>query len=261
QQAYEHLDKAFTAWLGDFGGGDTDFSTRIGLTDGMTEFDVIDAFQALELDNPLILDFFNGTVRLTLTNTSVLVEDVKTSADEQVFGDIGEVRQRALAVQYMADSFLAGLDPGLSDYQKYWYIAQKLAAQSTYDYAALAFYDAYPGQMPDTNALWLPTSIYGTLAWNTAICQGLTASYQYLCQRAGLFCMTVTGTTKGGSHAWNVIKLDDGYYNVDVTWMLGGDAERYFCLTDAQIRYDHTIDADGYPACQGSEYAYQGPLD
>lgn len=50
-------------------------------------------------------------------------------------------------------------------------------------------------------------------------CQGYAKAMQYLCDRAGIKSMVVTGETeKGQSHAWNVIDVDGSWYNLDCTW-------------------------------------------
>ncbi|MBR1759400.1 MAG: hypothetical protein IJ744_11870 [Lachnospiraceae bacterium] len=51
-----------------------------------------------------------------------------------------------------------------------------------------------------------------------AVCAGYAKTFLYLCQLSGIECGYVTGHSKGESHAWNVVKLDDVWYWVDVTW-------------------------------------------
>ena len=103
------------------------------------------------------------------------------------------------------------------------------------------------------------SGVYGALVNHLSICQGFAQTYDYLCKRAGLFSLVVSGNTSFGDHAWNIIKLDDGYYHVDTTWMQS-NKNRYFCLTDKQIAVDHTIISVYHPDCDGSNYAYQGSL-
>lgn len=64
------------------------------------------------------------------------------------------------------------------------------------------------------------TTIYGAFTDSEDLqCAGYAKSMQYLCDLAGITSMVVTGTNKdGGSHAWNVVKCGDGYYNLDTTW-------------------------------------------
>ncbi len=50
-------------------------------------------------------------------------------------------------------------------------------------------------------------------------CAGYAKTMLYLCGKAGINCMVVTGeTTAGESHAWNVVDVDGEWYNLDATW-------------------------------------------
>ena len=69
--------------------------------------------------------------------------------------------------------------------------------------------------------------------------------------------MGIAGRTDSGDHEWNIIKLDDGYYHVDITWMQA-NRDRYFCLSDEQIFADHIIISQYHPECSGQKYAYDG---
>lgn len=86
---------------------------------------------------------------------------------------------------------------------------------------------------------WSYAYMNGPLLYGEAICQGYAYAYKYLCNRAGLWCIT----TSGGCHCWNLVMLEDGStYNVDLTWAdTGNDFERYFLLTQEEIEVDHTL--------------------
>lgn len=50
-------------------------------------------------------------------------------------------------------------------------------------------------------------------------CAGYAKAMQYLCDKANIDCMVITGeTTAGESHAWNVVDVDGVWYNLDATW-------------------------------------------
>ena len=50
-------------------------------------------------------------------------------------------------------------------------------------------------------------------------CAGYAKAVQYLCDKAGIDCMVITGENdKGESHAWNIIDVDGAWYNFDTTW-------------------------------------------
>ncbi len=50
-------------------------------------------------------------------------------------------------------------------------------------------------------------------------CGGYAKAIQYLCDKSGIECMVITGNrSDGSSHAWNKIKIDGEWYNLDTTW-------------------------------------------
>ncbi|MBP0984785.1 MAG: chitobiase/beta-hexosaminidase C-terminal domain-containing protein [Oscillospiraceae bacterium] len=91
---------------------------------------------------------------------------------------------------------------------------------------------------------------YGPLVYGDAICCGYAQAFCYLCQSIGIQCVDVNGKTAGNSdvyHEWNRLKLNDEWYNMDVTF---DDPQgyknlyhSYFCVTDAVLSLDHTIES------------------
>ncbi|MCD6090536.1 MAG: hypothetical protein J7J72_03485 [Bacteroidales bacterium] len=71
-----------------------------------------------------------------------------------------------------------------------------------------------------------------TLATGMAECEGYATLYYYLCDLMGIECMVVPGTSRTSldqigqlpehvNHAWNVVKINNGWKFVDVTWGAG----------------------------------------
>ena len=128
----------------------------------------------------------------------------------------------------------------LSDYEKERRIHDLLIEKIEYDKGA------------DMNQ-----SAYSALVEGKSVCAGYARAYQDLMQRMGIPCYYCTGFA-GEDHAWNIVALDDGYYNVDVTWddTPGGEYD-YFNKTDKQyedthVRRDLSINL---PKCEGQKYA------
>lgn len=101
-------------------------------------------------------------------------------------------------------------------------------------------------------------SAYSGLVNKETVCAGYARSFQYIMQQLGIPCYYVRGMA-GEPHAWNIIKLDDGYYNVDVTWddSEGGEPYAYFNLSDDDLKKDHrrTSLSIYLPACKGGQYS------
>lgn len=93
-------------------------------------------------------------------------------------------------------------------------------------------------------------TIYGALVRGKALCEGYAKSFSYLCNKAGIENIIVTGSTDT-AHMWNMVKIDGNWYHVDVTWDKpdGLIAEmhpdmvlyQYFLVTDSVIENNHTI--------------------
>ena len=60
-------------------------------------------------------------------------------------------------------------------------------------------------------------SAYSALVNGQTVCAGYARAFQYLMQQLGIPCYYCTGSA-GERHAWNIVMLDDGFYNVDTTW-------------------------------------------
>ncbi|MDE6029213.1 MAG: hypothetical protein K2F90_02690 [Clostridiales bacterium] len=59
--------------------------------------------------------------------------------------------------------------------------------------------------------------IDGVLLNGKAVCDGLARAFSFLCAMEGIQSMRVTGSFASAPHAWNKVKVDGQWYNVDVT--------------------------------------------
>lgn len=99
-------------------------------------------------------------------------------------------------------------------------------------------------------------SAYSALVNGRTVCAGYARAFQYLMQQLGVPCYYCTGYA-GESHAWNIIRLDDGYYNVDATWDDTGDGTYdYFNKTDTDYAGSHLRQEMSVylPSCDGQAY-------
>ena len=97
-------------------------------------------------------------------------------------------------------------------------------------------------------------SAYSALVGGRSVCAGYARAFQYIMQQLGIPCYYCTGYA-GEDHAWNIVKLDGAYRNVDVTW---DDTEEptydYFNKTDREYAATHrrTGLSVYLPACSAS---------
>lgn len=126
-----------------------------------------------------------------------------------------------------------------SDYEKEKYVHNKLIDMLEYEVDS------------DLNQ-----SAYSALVNGVTVCAGYARAFQHIMIALGVPTYYVTGDANG-EHAWNIIKLPDGYYNVDVTW---NDNEsniyEYFNLDDDEFDSTHSRDELSLqlPECNGKDY-------
>lgn len=126
-----------------------------------------------------------------------------------------------------------------SDYDKEVSVHDNLISQITYDL-----------QAP------INQSAYSALVNGRTVCAGYARAFQYVMQKMEIPCYYVTGFA-GENHAWNIIKLDNDYYNVDTTWDdTNPNTRDYFNCSDAEFATDHIRrDLSVYlPPCLGEKY-------
>ena len=109
-------------------------------------------------------------------------------------------------------------------------------------------------------------SVYGALVNRHAVCEGYARTFKLLCKYAGIECILITGDSKGVGHMWNMVKLDNQWYHVDVTWddLRDKPLHTYLNVTELQIRADHDIDityekAPSDLASQGNSFNFHVP--
>lgn len=98
-------------------------------------------------------------------------------------------------------------------------------------------------------------SAYSALVNGQSVCAGYARAFQYLMQQLGIPCYYCTGYS-GEDHAWNIIRLDNIYYNVDVTWDdTDPSTYDYFNKTDEEFADTHMRRGLSIylPACSGKE--------
>lgn len=122
-----------------------------------------------------------------------------------------------------------------TDYEKVQAIYGWITENVVYDYDHLNDED-----------YWRKYSAYAAMMDGTSVCQGYTLLLYRLLLAAGVDCRIITGDA-GGRHAWNIVKLDGQYYNVDATWDAiydqAGLDYAYFLKSPASFDTEHTRDA------------------
>lgn len=77
--------------------------------------------------------------------------------------------------------------------------------------------------------------MYGTLVDKKAVCQGYAETMNYFLRKAGIPCGLATSVYI--NHAWNVVRINGKWYNVDATWddpvedLPGRSMHEYFLIS------------------------------
>ena len=91
-------------------------------------------------------------------------------------------------------------------------------------------------------------SIYGVMYDGRAVCQGYAMTTYYLLKELGIDVHYVTGFTGGENHAWNKVKLNGKWYNLDTTWDDSSKISyRYFLVSDAKLAKNHQWNVSAFP--------------
>ena len=130
-----------------------------------------------------------------------------------------------------------------TDYQKVKAIYDYICSNVTYDHDNL-----------NDKSYSLKYTAYAALINKTAVCQGYASLFYRLALDAGVDTRVISGEA-GGPHAWNIVKLNGKYYNLDSTWDAGRSTYAYF-LKNTNDFDDHVRDND----YQSNEFIEEYPM-
>lgn len=89
----------------------------------------------------------------------------------------------------------------------------------------------------------LQYTAYAALLQGTSVCQGYSSLFYRMALEAGVDNRVIIGQSQGQHHAWNIVKLDGVYYNVDSTWDAVMGDYSFFLKTSSHME-DHEADAE-----------------
>lgn len=141
-----------------------------------------------------------------------------------IYTDTAEYNQTVLNTLPTVMSALA-LD-GKSEYDKVKEIHDFICENAVYS-------DRY--MVYDNNGNYIFHSAYSALILGETVCQGYSSLFHIMCKRAGVQSRYITGWGNGGAHAWNIVKIGDYWYNIDLTWddnEYGGVDYEYFLKSE-----------------------------
>lgn len=110
-------------------------------------------------------------------------------------------------------------------------------------------------------------TIYGALVEKKIQCAGYAKTMQFLCDKAGIPSMVITGAGEKASHAWNVVNIDGEWYNLDSTWddpilktqIDNNLSHRYFLVKDSEIHNISHFSINEITLSTGAKIKYFDP--
>ncbi len=120
-----------------------------------------------------------------------------------------EIAQQQARIADAIGLLLKDLDPSASEFEKALHVHDALALRCEYD----------SNYLLDQNRDMVLRSSFtmkGALVDGMAVCQGYSMAYRYILETYfGMECKIVT--SEAMDHAWNLVKIGNSYYHVDVT--------------------------------------------
>ena len=99
------------------------------------------------------------------------------------------------------------------------------------------------------------------LCFHKAQCSGIAKAVKLLLDKFNIFCIVVEGQAASDAdvmepHAWNMVRVNNQYYHVDATYMLGANIDKHLPLDMKYVFYDdikisktHVWDHKSIPKC------------
>ncbi|MBR3149745.1 MAG: hypothetical protein IKF64_06200 [Eubacterium sp.] len=183
------------------------YSNRIDVSQAQLSQDEVDAFYSNVINDNPDLFYVSSSYRFYYSQSSGKV----TAIVPQYAMEQNEV-EAALDIFYAGvEKALKEVDSSMSDLQKALTLHDYICAYAIYPniYDSNGYYDS-------SLDLDIYHSAYGFLKNNIAVCAGYTLTYSYLLKQLGIDCEYVSSDDM--EHAWNKVKIDGKWYNVDITF-------------------------------------------
>lgn len=144
--------------------------------------------------------------------------------------------------------------PGLkemSDFQKEVFVHDFILNNVEYDHT-----------LGNGGARLEPYTVYGVFVEKKAVCEGIAKAVKLLLNILDVKCIVVDGQVEGQGHAWNIVKIKDFEYNLDVTFDMGRMVHKgimrydYFNFRTEDDQERHLHSSHLIPKCTAIQYNY-----
>ncbi len=245
-----------------------EFKYRVDFVQSHTFSAVATVIDAVIADNPHLFYLCSSCTVIHDGNNNARAiclkfsDSVKTNTDSDGYcTEVSNTLKSSILAKKTAfdsktKSILSKIDPTLSDVQKEKIIYDTILKSADYNTSA-TWTKAVPND-------W---TAYGVLVNGKGVCESYSEAFQHLCLMAGINCTVIRGDA-GGAHQWNSLKLDDEWYECDITFddpinaHLPTVYHNYFNLTTQRMReLNHSADPnEPAPIATGTKYSYKNSL-
>lgn len=203
---------------------------------GLSKDRAMNVYSVFKADNPLYYWLSTKTLYSSSALYPVVTDDFASETERLKTNAELETSVRA---------FYKRANVGDSDYRK-----ALLYHDAIVEHVDYAYDDAgYPSTENWAHNV-LGVFLNGTKTIDGAVCEGYAKAFQLLLNLSGIDNLIVTGVGFGNggyeNHAWNLVKIDNKYYNFDLTWddqpfSANGKIYTYFCKpeTDDNFKESH----------------------
>lgn len=165
-----------------------------------------DTLKKVIYQNPLILGVKSYYYNYSTLTLKIKYEDTISVTKEKQKKTITEAKKiisSTIKPEMSAEEKRKTLYDYLDKNTKYNNAALKNAEKNNYKHVDSEFNDSF--------------TTYGIMVKKSGVCMSYAYSYKLLCDLAKVDCMVVTGTIENCPHAWNKVKINNEWLNVDNT--------------------------------------------
>lgn len=217
------------------------YQSEIGVDYGESVTQIQGIYRSVLYDNPLLFYVNQRVTSMAVKSDGFVLLPEYLYSPEESLGILQKIRWKVDRVVEGAEKFK---DCPL---QVEKYLHDSVIKSVVYDDAA------FHSLMFDHTVCDRAHSVVGAFLDNKAVCEGIAKTFKLLCNVFAIKCVVVLGKAEPegefsgqGYHAWNLVKIGDTPYHVDVTWDAGMDDKGnrylrydYFNVTTEKILQDH----------------------
>lgn len=210
------------------------FETKISTqVDKLSRVELKNAFISVVLDHPEIfwIDSYSGSI--------TLLNNVNTGKYIELnYGyDISEAKEIKAKIEQQYEWIIEEAEKLETDYEKVKFVHDKLIQIGAYNYSG------YPKS--EERRYQSIVSIFDT---GDTVCAGFSYGFKFIMDNLGIEAISVENINEdepAKSHVWNMVKIDDAWFNLDITWDYDSSEQeisyKNFLLDNDTFYKNHTM--------------------